>query len=209
MNTLLLRSPRATGGSGSVSALRADSRGTGVAPGADGGGVRERDAAVRCSAVCTVRKASSSTRIRPVGGRSEQGDDNDATYPCWMTESAVVRRSICLTGDDIRRGTRVRVSPIPYHSCPTSMSAWDHRSPGKPPWRTTPPAGVRSRRELHRRLHLLALLRGTGNERARTHPEHQAGGEEERRAERWHCVVDDTRAESRLAPKYVAQLGGG
>jgi hypothetical protein len=143
MNTLLLRSPRATGGSGSVSALRADSRGTGVAPGADGGGVRERDAAVRCSAVCTVRKASSSTRIRPVGGRSEQGDDNDATYPCWMTESAVVRRSICLTGDDIRRGTRVRVSPIPYHSCPTSMSAWDHRSPGKPPWRTTPPAGVR------------------------------------------------------------------
>jgi hypothetical protein len=115
MNTLLLRSPRATGGSGSVSALRADSRGTGVTPGAEGGGVRERDAAVRCSAVCTVSRVSRSTKIGPAKGRSEQGDD--ATYPCWMAKSAVVRRSICLTGDDIRRGTwRVRVSPVPYHT---------------------------------------------------------------------------------------------
>lgn len=57
-----------------------------------------------------------------IGGRErrEQGDDDDATYPCWMTESAVVRRSICLTGDDIRSGTwRARQSHA-CHLCTTS-----------------------------------------------------------------------------------------
>lgn len=52
MNTLLLLSPLAlTGVEGAVSAARAFSRGIGFAFGAEGGGVRERDAAVRCSAV--------------------------------------------------------------------------------------------------------------------------------------------------------------
>lgn len=49
MNVLLDLSPLTTG---AVSAARAVSSGIGLAFGADAGAVRERDAAVRCSAVC-------------------------------------------------------------------------------------------------------------------------------------------------------------
>lgn len=53
MNVLFDRSalPTGTGGFGLVSAALAASIGTGEVLGAEGGGVRARDAAVRCSAV--------------------------------------------------------------------------------------------------------------------------------------------------------------
>ena len=69
-----------------VSAARASSRGTGLAPGADGGGVRERLWAVRCSAVCS------------------QIIFCQHTYPGRVAVAAVVRGHVSLALDEVERG---------------------------------------------------------------------------------------------------------